>query len=122
MPNYKKYLIIFTHSLTGWILCAAIMGIGMSSFKLNTALTIHLILAPIIFFSISIFYFKKFNLTSPLSTALIFVSFVICMDFFIVALLIQKSLNMFKSLTGTWIPFLMIFLSALIAGRFRKSA
>jgi hypothetical protein len=38
-------------------------------------------------------------------TALVFVSFVIIIDFLVVALLINRSLEMFNSLLGTWIPF-----------------
>jgi hypothetical protein len=49
-----------------------------------------------------------------LQTALIFVGFVIVVDFFVVALLINKSLDMFASLLGTWIPFALIFGSAYV--------
>jgi hypothetical protein len=40
------------------------------------------------------------------------------MDFFVVALLIDKSLDMFNSLLGTWIPFVFIFTSTLLTGFF----
>jgi hypothetical protein len=33
------------------------------------------------------------------------------MDVFVVALLIEGSFDMFKSVLGTWLPFLLIFLS-----------
>jgi hypothetical protein len=42
------------------------------------------------------------------------------MDFFVVALLVNKSLEMFTSLLGTWIPFLLIFGSILLTGLFVK--
>ncbi len=67
---------------------------------------------------ISLNYFKKFNYTPPLQTALIFVSFVIFVDFFLVALIINRSLDMFKSLLGTWIPFILIFTSIYLTGFF----
>jgi hypothetical protein len=38
-------------------------------------------------------------------------------DFFLVALIIQKSLAMFSSLIGTWIPFTLIFISTYIIGK-----
>jgi hypothetical protein len=50
---------------------------------------------------VSLLYFKKFNYTTPLQTALIFVGFVIIVDFLVVALLINRSLAMFASLLGT---------------------
>ena len=49
-------------------------------------------------------------------TALIFVGFVAIVDFFVVALLINKSLEMFYSFLGTWIPFALIFLSTYFKG------
>jgi hypothetical protein len=38
------------------------------------------------------------------------------MDVFVVALLIERSFQMFASLLGTWIPFALIFLSSWAAG------
>jgi hypothetical protein len=61
-------------------------------------------------------YFSKFHYTTPLPTALIFVGFVIAVDFLVVALLINKSLDMFASLLGTWIPFGLIFISTYVTG------
>lgn len=116
----KKILIIFIHALIGWILCAAIMGIGMSLLPLNTVLIIHLIAAPMFFIIISFIYFKNFNYTNPIVTAIIFVLFIIFMDFFVVALLIIKSLDMFKSTIGTWIPFGLIFLATFLTGVFAE--
>jgi hypothetical protein len=109
-------LIIFAHAFLGWALCAATMGIGMAVTTLENTLIIHAIAAPIFFAGVSLVYFRKFNFTSPLQTALIFVLFVIAMDFFVVAMLINRSFEMFTSLLGTWIPFGLIFLSTWITG------
>jgi hypothetical protein len=38
------------------------------------------------------------------------------MDFFVVALIIEGNLEMFSSLLGTWIPFMLIFVSTLLVG------
>ncbi len=114
--NNRKTMIILTHAFIGWVLCGATMGIGMAAISLVAALIVHAIGAPIFFTVISYFYFKKFNFTTPIQTALIFVCFIIIMDFFIVALLINHSLNMFASLLGTWIPFILIFASTYFTG------
>ena len=114
--NVKKIITILAHAFVGWALCAATMGIGMATTSIDNALTIHAIGAPIFFFFVSLIYFKKFNYTSPLLTAIIFVGFVIIVDFFVVALLINKSLDMFASLLGTWIPFALIFTSTYLTG------
>ena len=112
----KKVLTILGHAFVGWVLCAATMGIGMATMPMDTTLIVHAIGAPIFFSIISLVYFKKFNYTSPLRTALIFTGFVIIVDFFVVALIINRSLDMFTSLLGTWIPFALIFASTFLTG------
>jgi len=92
------------------------MGIGMAVTSLEKALVIHAIAAPIFFTGVSLLYFSKFNFTTPLQTASIFVALVIAMDFFLVAMLINRSFEMFTSLLGTWIPFALIFLSTWLTG------
>ena len=47
---------------------------------------------------------------------MIFVGFVIAVDFFVVALFTNRSLEMFISLLGTWIPFTLIFASTYLTG------
>ena len=114
--NIRKPIIILVHAFVGWALCAATMGIGMATTSLQNALIVHAIRAPIYFALVSLIYFKKFNYTAPLQTAIIFVGFVIAVDFFVVALLINRSLEMFASLLGTWIPFALIFTSTYLTG------
>ena len=41
---------------------------------------------------------------------------VVLMDFFLVALVINKSMEMFQSPLGTWMPFGLIFLSTFLTG------
>jgi len=115
-----KIVIILVHAFVGWVLCGAIIGIGRGVTSLESTLIIHAIGAPVIFAIISLIYFRKFNYTAPLQTAIVFVSFVILMDFFVVALLIEKSFEMFASILGTWIPFALIFLSTYLVGLYAK--
>jgi hypothetical protein len=116
MSQAKKGLVILVLAFVGWAVCAAIMGIGMAVTSLMNALIIHAVGAPIVFALISMLYFKRFGYTTPLQTAVSFVAFVILMDFFVVAILIQRSLEMFTSVLGTWIPFVLIFLSTYVTG------
>lgn len=118
----KKTITVLVHAFIGWALCAATMGIGMATMSLQNALIVHAIGAPIFFTILSLIYFTKFNYTPPLQTAIIFVAFVIVVDFFVVALLINKSLDMFTSLLGTWIPFALIFISTYLTGLFSLKA
>ncbi len=83
---------------------------------INTILIVHAAATPVVYSFLSLFYFKKFAYTSPFATAFVFLHFVILMDFFVVGLFIEKSLEMFRSPLGTWIPFLLIFLSTFLVG------
>ncbi len=114
--NIKKVLIILAHAFIGWALCTASMGISQATTTIENALVIHAVGAPIFFTVVSLNYFKRFNFTTPLMTALIFVGFVIFMDFFLVAMLVLKSFEMFTSMLGTWIPFALIFTSTYVTG------
>ena len=114
--DIKSLFIILIHAFIGWALCGAVMGIGMQVTSMERTLIIHAIGAPIFFVIVSLIYFKKFNFTTPFQTAILFLVFVIFMDFFIVALLIEKSLEMFKSILGVWLPFALIFISTYLTG------
>jgi hypothetical protein len=119
--NLRKFITILVRAFIGWGLCGATMGIGMATTSLENTLIIHAIGAPFFFVVISLIYFSKFNYTTPLQTALIFIGFVMILDFFVVALMINKSLEMFASLMGTWIPFVLIFASTYLTGFFLKN-
>lgn len=92
------------------------MGIGMAVTSEGNALIIHAVAAPIVFAVLSFIYFTKFDYTTPLQTAAIFVAFVIAVDVFVVALLILNSFEMFTSPLGTWIPFALILLATYLVG------
>jgi hypothetical protein len=112
----KKVLVVLGFAFIGWALCAATMGVGMAATSLSNALVIHAVAAPLFFAGISLVYFWRFGYTTPLQTAGLFLAFVVAMDFFVVALLVQRSLEMFASPLGTWIPFASIFASTWLTG------
>ena len=114
--NGKRIVIILIHAFVLWALCAATMGIGMAVTTMEITLVIHAVGAPIFAAIVSLVYFTRFNYTTPLQTALFFIGFVVLVDFFVVALLINRSLDMFTSLLGTWIPFALITSSTYLTG------
>jgi hypothetical protein len=116
--NIKKAAVIFAHAIVGWGLCGAIIGIGRNITTMDNTLIIHAIGVPIIFGLLSLLYFSKFHYTTPLQTAGIFVSFAILMDFFVIAMFVEKSFVMFASILGTWIPFALIFLTPYLVGQY----
>jgi hypothetical protein len=89
--NAGKIAILLVHAFVGWALCFASIRIGMTVTSLDHALIAHAIGSPIYFAIVSLVYFRKFNFTAPLQTATIFIAFVIGMDFFVVAMLINRS-------------------------------
>ena len=113
--------VLLTHAIVGWALCFATIAVGMAVTTPQTALIIHAVGAPILFGGISSIYFAKFGYTTPLRTAIFFTSFVMLADFFLVALAILRSLEMFASPLGTWIPFALIFASTWLTGSWRQS-
>jgi len=112
----RQLLVVAIFGLVGWALCGAIMFIGMEVASMETTLITHAVGAPIIFTTISWIYFTRFGYTKPLPTAIVFVAIVVLVDFFLVALVINQSLEMFESLIGTWIPWALIFLSTYLTG------
>jgi hypothetical protein len=112
----KSIGIAVFHALVGWGLCGATMFVGMAVTTPARALVIHAVAAPFIFAAVSWVHFRRFASWSPLGAAAAFLGIVVAMDFFVVALLIQKSLEMFKSVAGTWLPFVLIFVSTWCTG------
>ncbi len=112
----SRSITLVLSALLGWALCGATMGIGMATTTMENALIIHAIAAPIFFAVISSIYFRRHDSSSPLQTAAITLAVVIGMDFFVVALIINKSFEMFESILGTWIPFALIFASTYVTG------
>ncbi len=116
----RKFRIILLYALIGWAVCAMTMGVGMAFLPAHIVFVIHALVAPLAFAFLSYHYHKNHHFTEPFQTALIFVSVVGLVDFFLVALVILKSLDMFKSLLGTWIPLVLIFSSTLVVGLFTR--
>lgn len=107
---------IAIHAAVGWGLCGATVGVGRKVTTLRNALIAHVIAAPIIFVAVSVVYFRWFGSTSPTTTAAIFLAIVVFLDVFVVALLVEKSFDMFRSVLGTWLPFALIFLATWLTG------
>jgi multisubunit Na+/H+ antiporter MnhC subunit len=116
MKRIKPILIIIGFALLGWAICGAIIGIGRPTIGVQATLIVHAIAVPLVFGGLSWIYFRNFNYTSPLHTAIIFTGLVIFLDAFIVAPFAERSYAMFTSILGTWIPFALIFLSTYLIG------
>jgi hypothetical protein len=114
--DMKRVAIIIGHAAVGWALCGAVIWIGKAIATMETALIAHAMAVPCIFAGVTWGYFKRFAYTSPLQTAGVFLAVVVCLDFFLVALLMERNLAMFRSVIGTWVPFGLIFASTYVTG------
>jgi hypothetical protein len=117
----KKIVVLFCFSLIGWALCGGVIALGRNVATMDITLIMHAVAVPIIFSILSWLYHKKYNYTSSVITGLVFLCFALIMDYFVVAMLIEKSYDMFKSVLGVWIPFALIFLSTLFVGLYVNS-
>jgi predicted CoA-binding protein len=101
----------------GWLACGAAMYAGMAWSSMTVALIAHAALAPV-FFGIAawIYHRRREAQLSPLAVAVVFVSVVIALDLFVVALLVERSLSMFASVAGTWLPFALLFAASWAVG------
>ncbi len=107
----KKAGVLLGHALVGWAVCGAIIAIGRSVTTMQATLIIHAIAVPIVFGLLSLSYFRFFNYTAPLPTAAIFLAIPLLLDLGVIAPFAEKSLAMFASVLGTWLPLSLIFLS-----------
>ena len=113
---FKKPFVILMLGVFGWAACGIIMFVLLNITTIYLSLIIHFIATPFIFLAISNLYFKKFDYTTPLLTAIFFTLIVMILDFSVVAMVIEKYLEMFESIMGTWLPFLFIFLTVWLRG------
>ncbi|HXN33016.1 MAG TPA: hypothetical protein VN894_14195 [Polyangiaceae bacterium] len=104
------------HALAGWTLCGATMAALLAATTLATALLLHAVAAPLIFAAVSMSYFRGRAASAPLPTAIAFAVLVALLDLVIVACFVKRSLAMFVSFTGSWLPLLLIFAATWTTG------
>jgi menaquinone-dependent protoporphyrinogen oxidase len=107
---------LLVHGFIGWVLCAATMGALLQIVSLTAALVLHAIAAPLFFMAIARHYFGARGARDPVPTAVVWTVLVALLDLVIVAGVVERSLEMFKSIAGTWLPFALIFLATWITG------
>ena|SRR5581483_8637749 len=99
-----------------WSVCGATMAIGRKLCGLDTALRIHLAVAPVVAFLVSTVHRLLVPEFDPMLRAAVITGVIIVLDALVVAPLFERSYAMFRSFIGTWIPFGSIFLASLAAG------
>jgi hypothetical protein len=112
----KETAVILAFGIAIWAFCGALVGIGRQFMSMDATLIVHAIGAPVGAAILSWLYFRNFGYTSPLVTATIFVAMALALDIFVVALLIEKSFEMFRSAIGVWLPQALIFAATYFVG------
>lgn len=100
-----------------WAFCGALVGIGRQFMSMDATLIVHAAGAPIGAAVLAWIYFRSFACTSPIVTAVIFVGTALILDVLVVAMLIEKSFEMFTSVIGVWVPQALIFAATYLTGR-----
>lgn len=88
----------------------------MQTVSIGAAIALHAVAAPLIFAGIAIAYFRTQGARDPLPTAIAFTAIVATLDAVVVAGLVLRDLAMFTSFSGTWLPFVLIFLATWVTG------
>lgn len=117
----KKAAILLGFAFAVWAFCGALVGVGRQFMTMDATLIVHAIGAPIGAAVFSWIYFRHFGHTGPLVTAAVIVAAALTLDVFVVALLIEKSFDMFRSVLGVWIPQALIFAATYLTGTFEQS-
>jgi menaquinone-dependent protoporphyrinogen oxidase len=116
-PAGRSLSRLFGHGIAGWALCAAVMAGVLQISPMGIAVAIHAIAAPLLFAAVSVHYFGAYGARDPLPVALTFVAIAFALDAGIVAGFVLREFTMLQSFTGTWLPFLLIFLATWITGQ-----
>ena len=117
----RRLSLFLLFALIGWVVCGGIVMGGRLIMSMQATLIAHAIGAPMVFGILAFIYHRLVPGTSPFGLAVMFLGFVVFMDIFVVALLVEKSFEMFLSPLGTWIPLILNFLSIWAVGNLTKS-
>jgi hypothetical protein len=108
------------HGLVGWAICGATVAIGRQLVSMPTTLIAHAIVAPVAFGLLTWNHFRRFRDSSPGKVAVFMVGLVVGLDALLVAPVIERSYDMFRSVLGTWIPFASILAASFLVARWRR--
>jgi menaquinone-dependent protoporphyrinogen oxidase len=100
---------LWLHGFVGWALCGLTMTALQLATSIGVALVIHAVAVPVIFTAVAWHYFRARGARDAISTALTFVGIVALLDSVVVAALVQRSLVLFGSVVGFWVPLALIF-------------
>lgn len=108
--------LVASHVLVGWGICGVVMEALLARVGPSTAVAAHLLIVPVVFAGVASSYFKRRGAWSPLRAAAVFAGVTALLDLAVVATFLERSLAMFRSALGMWIPLGLIFLVTWMVG------
>ena len=115
-PPAASPLRLLAHAVAGWAACAAMMAGLLARGSSTLAVWVHAFVAPLIFVAVAWHYFRLPGAREARDTAVAFTLVVALLDLVVVAGLVQQSLGMFRSIGGTWVPLVLVFLATWVTG------
>lgn len=100
---------LLLHGIAGASVCAALMALLLGAGASTAAIVIHALAAPMVFAWVAVHYFGARGARDPLPTALTFTGLMALFELAVVAGLVQGSLDMLRSVVGSWLPFALVF-------------
>ena len=107
---------VFSHGIVGWAACAALTAGLLATVSTTGVLWGHGIAAPLIFIVVSWHYFSSQGAREPGEVAVEFTAIVVFFDLVVVGGWIEGSNAIFRSIVGTWLPFVLIFAASYLTG------
>ena len=107
---------LVAHAAVGWAACGAVMAGLLRATTFGWAVALHDLFATALFVAIAWHYFRARGARDPAQAALGFVATVALLDLTVVAGLVHRSLVMFGSVSGTWLPLGLIALATWATG------
>jgi len=110
------WVLLIALALVLWGACGGVIAVGRRLWSLETTLCVHLVAAPIFAFLVAAAHRELAPAFDPLLRAAAITIVVMLLDALVVAPFFERSYAMFKSVIGTWLPFVAIFAAAWAAG------
>jgi len=103
-------------SMVVWAACGQVIYIGRRRLPMQTTLMIHLFLSAVFAFTAAAVHVWLWPEFGALERAAAMTGLIVALDAAVVAPLFERSYAMFRSLLGTWVPFVAIFVASWAAG------
>jgi len=103
-------------ALALWAACGGMIAVGRKLWSIDITLRVHLVAAPVSAFLVVVIHKELAPAFDPLLRAAAITIMVILLDALLVAPFFERSYAMFRSVIGTWLPFVAIFGACWAAG------